>query len=108
MAREATPVERTAKFSHELKDALLHVPAKVTMDAMHQALNDMEWLHCFSRGTVGQEDVAFIEATPVGLIKPYFRGVCLSCFTKANPNMTKMLLGFLADEAQDSDEGRTV
>ena len=35
MAREATPVERTAKFSHGRKDALLHVPAKVTMDAMH-------------------------------------------------------------------------
>ena len=58
--------------------------------------------------TWGPEDVASIEVTPVGLIKPYFRGVCLSRFTKANPNMTKMLLGFLADEAQDNDEGRTV
>ena len=106
VAREATPVERTAKFSHGLKDALLHVPAKVTMDAMHQALNGMEWPHCFSRGNVGPGDVAFIEATPVGLIEPYFRGVCLSRFTKANPNMTKMLLGFPADEARDNDEGR--
>ena len=53
---------------------------------------------------MGPYDVAFIEATPVGLIKPYFRGVCLSCFTKANPNMTNMLLGIvLADEASDSD-----
>ena len=37
-AKAATPVERKAKFSPGLKDAMLQVPAKVTMDAMHNVL----------------------------------------------------------------------
>ena len=36
--------------------------------------------------------MSFIEAAPVGLIKPYVMGICLSRFTKAHPNMTKMFL----------------
>ena len=36
--------------------------------------------------------MSFIGAAPVGLIKPYAMGICLSRFTKAHPNMTKMFL----------------
>ena len=37
-AKAATPAERAAKFSPGRKDAMLQVPAKVTMDAMHIVL----------------------------------------------------------------------
>ena len=36
--------------------------------------------------------MSFIEAAPVGLIKLYVMGICLSRFTKTHPNMTKMFL----------------
>ena len=89
-SKAATPVERKQKSAPGLKDAQLTVPEKITNEIMFEALNSMEWPYCFSRGNVRREDMAFIEAAPVGLVKPYFMGVCLSRFTKSNPNMTKM------------------
>ena len=91
-SKAATPVERKQKSTPGLKDAQLTVPEKITNEIMFEALNSMEWPYCFSRGNVRPEDMAFIEAAPVGLVKPYFMGVCLYRFTKSNPNMTKMLL----------------
>ena len=38
--------------------------------------------------------MSFIEAAPVGLIRPYAMGICQSRFTKAHPNITRMLLDF--------------
>ena len=89
-SKAATPVERKQKSPPGPKDAQLTVLEKITNEIMFEALNSMEWPYCFSRGNVRPEDMAFIEAAPVGLVRPYFMRVCLSRFTKSNPNMTKM------------------
>ena len=102
-SKAATPVERKQKSTPGLKDAQLTVPEKITNEIMFEALNSMEWPYCFSRGNVRPEDMAFIEAAPVGLVKPYFTRVCLSRFTKSNPNMTKMLLDFFKQTKPENE-----
>ena len=102
-SKAATPVERKQKSTPGLKDAQLMVPEKITNEIMFEALNSMEWPYCFSRCNVRPEDMAFIEAAPVGLVKPYFTSVCLSRFTKSNPNMTKMLLDFFKQTKPENE-----
>ena len=63
------------------------------------------YIQGFSKQNVRPADNMSIEAAQIGPAKHYFAGVCLSRFTNANPNMTKLLLRFLDQTKPEDDHG---